>query len=106
MAPLALGYVTAPSEAEALRLARHLVERRLVACANILPIRSVYRWEGSIADEAEVVLLIKTRPELFDAAREELLRLHPYQVPCVLRLEADASAAFAAWVAEETAGAG
>jgi periplasmic divalent cation tolerance protein len=93
--------VTAPSADEAARLARALVEARLAACGNVLPgLRSIYRWEGRVQDEGEALLLLKTTRDRFEALRDELLRLHPYDVPEVLALPVEAgSPAYLAWLA-------
>lgn len=80
--------VTAPSADKAAEIARALVEERLAACGNILPgVRSIYRWEGRVHDEPEVLLLLKTTAERFDALRARVVALHPYEVPEVIRLD-------------------
>lgn len=79
--------VTAGSEAEAEKIARALVEEQLAACVNILsPIRSIYRWQGQVADDREWLLLIKTRAERFAAVESRVKALHSYQVPEVIAL--------------------
>jgi len=79
--------VTAGSEAEAGKIATALVEEQLAACVNILgPIRSLYRWEGKVADDREWLLLIKTRDERFAAIEARVKALHSYQVPEVIAL--------------------
>lgn len=66
-------------------LAREVVERRLAACVNLLPpITSVYRWHGDVTREEERMLLMKTRADRFDALRDLLLEIHPYEVPEVI----------------------
>ncbi|MCU0247809.1 MAG: divalent-cation tolerance protein CutA [Bryobacter sp.] len=78
---------TAPSQAEATRLARHLLTRRVAACVNILPgARSVYRWKGAVEEAEEHVLVIKSRRDLFDSLQRELASLHTYEVPEVVAL--------------------
>jgi periplasmic divalent cation tolerance protein len=96
--------VTSPSADEAARIARALVEERLAACGNVLPgLRSIYRWEGKVEDEAEVLLLLKTTRERLPALRDRVLALHPYQVPEVLALPVEAgSERYLAWLAGET----
>ncbi|MBI4466542.1 MAG: divalent-cation tolerance protein CutA [Acidobacteria bacterium] len=80
-------FVTCGSAPEAERIARALVEERLAACVNISsPIRSVYRWEGKLNDEPEVLLVIKTARALFDRVRRAVEKLHSYQVPEVICL--------------------
>lgn len=80
--------VTTPNEEKAAELARVLVEERLAACGNIVPrLRSIYRWEGKIHDEAEVLLVLKTERAKFEALRQRVVSLHPYEVPEVIALE-------------------
>ncbi len=79
--------VTCGSNEEAERIARALVEARLAACVNILgPVRSIYRWEGKLNDDQEVLLLIKTSRALFDQVRHTVEKAHSYEVPEVICL--------------------
>lgn len=98
--------VTAPDAQVGARLARELVEARLAACVNLVSsVRSVYRWEGRVEDEAEVLLVIKTRAERFAALEARVRELHPYEVPEVLALPAaGGSRAYLDWVAAESSG--
>ncbi len=95
---------TVSSSDEAVKLIRVLLERRLVACGTILPgARSLYRWEGKIADEQEVVLLLKTRSERVESLELAFGELHPYKVPELLALPVAAGLArYLAWINEET----
>lgn len=69
--------VTTGSEAEAETIATALLEERLAACVNILsPVRSLYRWQGKIADDREWLLVIKTRAERFAAVEARVRSLH------------------------------
>lgn len=70
-----------PSREDARRLAQMLVEEKLAACVQLLPIESFYRWEGKVQNEGEVLLLIKTRTALFDTAIAAIKAVHPYTVP-------------------------
>lgn len=80
-------FVTCGSAEEAKRIARALVEERLAACVNISsPIRSLYRWEGQVCDDQEVLLVIKTARALFDRVRRAVEKRHSYQVPEVICL--------------------
>ena len=96
--------VTAPSEDEAAKIARVLVEERLAACANILSgVRSIYRWEGKVEDAPEVLMVIKTREELFDTLDKRVRELHPYSVPEVIAVSiVNGSQAYLKWLHEET----
>ena len=72
---------TLPGKEQAQSLARMLVEEKLAACAQLLPIESFYRWEGKVQNEGEVLLLIKTRTALFDTVIARIKAAHPYTVP-------------------------
>ena len=72
---------------DAERIGRALVEGGLAACVNVLPaVTSIYRWKGKLEKEEERLLVIKTRADRFEALREALVALHPYEVPEVLAL--------------------
>lgn len=85
--PLHVVLVTAPDAEVGARIGRVLVEEGLAACANLVPgIRSIYRWEGAVHDDAEVLLILKTRAALSAALAARVRALHPYQLPEVLAL--------------------
>ena len=91
---------TFPDADTAARVARTLVEDQLVACVNLLPgVRSIYRWNGTICDEAETLAVIKTSAARYAALAARLAELHPYQVPEILALPiADAHPPYLAWL--------
>jgi periplasmic divalent cation tolerance protein len=92
--------VTAASAEQASAIARPLVEERLAACVNIVSgLRSIYRWQGSVCDDAEVLMLIKSTRERFRELRDRVLALHPYEVAEVLALPVvDGSEKYLAWL--------
>ena len=96
--------VTTPSPERAAEIARALVEERLAACGNVVPgLRSIYRWEGKVHEDAEALLVLKTTRARFEALRDRVLALHPYEVPEVIALPVEAgSARYLAWIASET----
>ena len=93
-------FSTFPSEDKAASIARTLVEEGLCACANLLPqVRSIYRWQGQTCDERETLAVIKTTRERFEALRDRLVSLHPYEVPEVIALPVEGGhAPYLAWV--------
>lgn len=96
-------YVTCPDDASARRLARALLERRLVACANLVPVTSLYHWEGRVEEAGEVAMFLKTRRALVPAVVQAVKELHPYQVPCAVGFElGEGSPDYYAWVEAET----
>jgi len=100
-----LVYVTAPSLAEAEKLARLAVEGRLAACANILPaMRSLYWWRGKLEGADEAVLLLKTTEALVPALTKALTEAHSHDCPCVVALPiASGNPDFLRWIEAETA---
>jgi len=82
MTEMLVVFSTFANEDDAARVARTLVEERLIACANLLPgARSIYRFNDAVADEREVVVLMKTRKQDWTAFLSRLHDLHPYDVP-------------------------
>ena len=99
-------YITTPDMQTGEEIAGALIERKLAACVNLIPVQSIYRWEGEVTRDAEVLLVVKTRADLFEAqlvpAVEEL---HPYQVPEIIALPiVRAAAGYLAWIDKETEG--
>ena len=78
---------TMPNEQSAETLARRLVDERMIACANFVPgVRSIYRWNGEIRDEGEVLVLMKSSAERVELVQSRVHDLHPYDVPEILVL--------------------
>ena len=95
---------TCPDPATAGRIAEALVEERLAACVNLLPgLQSVYRWQGQVQRDAEVLLLVKTTRQRYPALQARLPQLHPYELPELLAVESVAGLpAYLQWVVEST----
>lgn len=84
---IVFAYVTVASWDEGRQIGRALVEERLAACINLVPgMTSIYRWEGKVEETNEVVLIAKTRAELFEPLADRVRSLHSYKVPCILEL--------------------
>jgi len=98
--------VTAPDMEVAEGLSYSLVEERLATCVNLLPsVTSIYRWEGAVQKAGEVLLMVKTTPEGFEALRSRVVELHPYEVPEILELEVRAgNRRFLDWVRDGVGG--
>ena len=95
---------TVPDGTTAETLAKGLLDERLAACINAISgVKSFYRWQGKIASDTEIQLLIKTRRGRFDALAAWLDAHHPYDVPEILAVPAEqVSAAYLAWALEQT----
>ena len=98
--------ITAPSLGEAQRMADVLVEERLAACVNLVPgVRSVYRWEGKLQHDDEVLMIVKTAASAFNALEARVGALHPYEVPEILGLSPQAvSESYLAFLEHNTDG--
>lgn len=95
--------ITADDEGWLIDFTRSLVTERLAACGHHQPIRSVYRWQGSIQEERELRVALHTRRAHLDTIMERVRDAHPYDVPCVLALPiVDGNPAYLAWVRAET----
>ncbi len=96
--------VTYPDEGTAAKISRDLVDRRMAACANIFPVRSIYRWKEEVLDEPEVAVIYKIASSDFEAFKDAVVRLHPYEVPCVVRYDiAEGHAPYLEWITGSTA---
>lgn len=102
MTDIRLFYVTCADTAEAERIASALLERGLIACANILPqMLSLYHWQGELCRSEECVLLLKSTAAHSDAIIAAVQELHSYDTPCVLALPIEAgSADFLQWITD------
>ena len=81
-------YITCTNEKEATKIARQLVEQKLVACVNIFPkIKSIYSWQNKITEDNETVIIAKTKANLFTDVKEKVLSLHSYTNPCIIKLQ-------------------
>ena len=96
--------ITASSRPEAEVIARALVGEKLAACVNIISgVRSIYRWDGKVEEADEIILIAKTRPELFEPLRKLVKTLHSYQCPCIVASPVTMGhQPFLDWVAKET----
>lgn len=99
-----LVYTTAANPVEAEAICTDLVERRLAACANILPgMRSIYRWQGKVERAEEVVMIVKTIRRQVEPARRRLRESHSYETPAFLVIDVpDGDADYLAWLRAET----
>ena len=95
---------TLPADADGAAFGRTLVEERLAACVNLLPVmESIFRWEGQIEQDTERQIVVKTSRERVPALWDRIRELHPYEVPefVVLPIH-DGSDAYLRWLGEST----
>ena len=94
---------TTPAREEAARIANLLIDEKLAACVQLMPIESFYVWQGKTQNEAEFLLLVKTRASLFDRAIARIKQVHSYTVPEIVALPFAAGfAGYLNWIDEVT----
>ena len=98
-----LCFVTCKDEEEAKKISKSLLEKKLVACASIVPkIESAYRWKGKLESSSEALLILKTRKGLKEEVMAEVKKLHSYELPVIEFVEAGSEQTVEEWVEEET----
>jgi periplasmic divalent cation tolerance protein len=104
MAALLEVRTTFPDIDKATEVARQLVSERLAACAQLVPgVTSIYRWEGMLRHDSEVLCLLKTGSERWIELRDRLTELHPYETPEILAVPVEhACIKYLTWVREAT----
>ena len=103
--PTIVVLVTASSEAEARKIGQAAVEDGAAACANIVPnLTSLFRWQGKFSQEQEVLIILKSRLDLFQDLEALIKRHHSYEVPEIIALPiVEGSASYLKWIIESTA---
>lgn len=95
-------YITTRNSGEAKKIANSLLKKRLVACANIFPIESMYWLEGEIEENIEFAVLLKTADSLFDAVEKAVKSMHSYEIPAIYSWKTDkVSREYENWVRKE-----
>ena len=97
---------TVPTSEAGLEIAEGLVENEAAACVNIVPgVNSIYKWEGKICRDQELILLIKSRESLFEKLEKLIISLHPYDVPEIVSVEiSEGNQAYLEWISGVTSG--
>ncbi len=97
-------YMTASDLNEARRISSALLEKRLVACANIIPsVESHYHWQGKVEEASEVVVIYKTQKDKFEAVAAEIKGTHSYEVPAIVSFDiTEGDPAYLKWIEKET----
>lgn len=94
-------YVTAGDIGEAKKIGRKLVEECLVACVNIFPITSIFRWKGNIDEANEFAVVLKTRSDTVKKIETMIKEIHSYDVPCIVSFDIDeGSEEYLKWINE------
>ncbi len=101
--PFLIIYVTHPSKPEAARITSELLNARLIACANYVPIESVFWWEWFLTKSDEIATLYKTRVENWESVKSAIEKTHKYDIPCIIKLATvESNESYAKWIQEQT----
>lgn len=97
-------FVTIDTAENAQKIAREVVKSHLAACCSIVTgVTSVFFWEGRLKEESELLMILKTRKEVFGLLRDRIRELHPYEVPEVVAVEiSDGLQEYLSWISNET----
>lgn len=95
-------YVTHENKEEANKVTSYLLEKKLIACANIFPITSTFWWEWKIDNSDEFVSILKTRKDNWEIVKNEIKKIHPYKIPCIMKIEVEANKEYEDWINTET----
>lgn len=97
-------FITASSEDEAVKISKNLIGEKLAGCVNIVKnLRSIYFWQGKIEDDSEVLMIVKTKAELFDKLSDRVKSMHSYTVPEIIGIEIKkGSESYLSWLNEVT----
>lgn len=94
-------YITNPSKEKAKEIAKYLIKKKLIACANIFPVESIYKWKGKLAEEKEFILIGKTLDTHFGRIKREVERIHPYSIPCIIKIPVSSNLKYIHWLKGE-----
>lgn len=95
-------HTTAKDMTEARKIALGLVEKKIVACVNMYPVTSVYRWQGKIEEEGEIALSIKSVSDRFEDIRKTIRALHSYELPAITYREIRGDTDYLTWISDST----
>ena len=98
-----IGWTTVTSNQDAQVLCNKLVQKGLVACAQVSqPIQSIYQWNGELKTEKEIKVTLKFSAEKVEEVTKTIVDIHPYDLPQWVYLEAESTTEYADWVDEQT----
>lgn len=95
-------YVTHKDITEAKKISNYLLDKKLIACYNLFPIESSYWWNWNISNSNEIVSLLKTKKSNWDILKKEIINIHPYTTPCIMKYEVEANEDYEKWIENET----
>lgn len=98
---ISLVYITCKNNGEAKKIAKFLLSKKLIGCANMFPISSMYKWKGKRVNAKEIVLIAKTKPVNYEKIKKVVSKIHSYSVPCIMKIDAVANEPYYKWLMGE-----
>ena len=98
---MTIAYIICKDKREAQSISIHLLKKRLIACANIFPVNSLYWWHHRIVNESENVIIAKTNGKNFRKIVGEVKKVHSYKIPCILNINTKANKDYEDWMKRE-----
>jgi len=95
-------YVTYPYMEEVDKAIAHLLQQKLIACANSFPIKATSCWTGKIQECDEIISILKTKKENWEKVRAEVKKIHSYKIPCIMKIDVEANEDYYSWINSET----
>lgn len=97
-----LAYIPCKTHKEAEKIAKHLLSKKLIGCANVLPSTSLYNWKGKLKKTKESILICKTFGEKLSKIEKEVRKLHSYKIPLIASLKIeDANKDYLEWLEKQ-----
>tara|TARA_Y100000310_G_C20243183_1_gene605589 strand:- start:5 stop:307 length:303 start_codon:yes stop_codon:yes gene_type:complete len=91
-------YVVCKDRKEARKISSHLLSKRLAACTNVFAIDSFFLWKGKQEKEKEVAMIVKTTQNLFNRVEKAILKVHSYDIPCIMKIPVSCNAVYDDWM--------
>lgn len=96
-----IAYITNKNKTEAKKIAKHLLSKKLTACANIFPTNSLYFWKGKLKNDKEFILICKTTESKFSQLENEVKKIHSYEIPCIIKINAQSNSEYENWLQKQ-----
>jgi periplasmic divalent cation tolerance protein len=91
-------YIPTSSKQEAKTISHTLLDKKLIACANIFPVESMYWWEAKIEEASEYIVIAKTKTSFYQKVKAEVKKLHSYEVPAIIKIEVEGNKKYLTWL--------
>jgi len=83
---------------KAREISKHLLQQKLISSANFFPIKSISSWTGEIQEVDESIAFLKTKKDNWEKVRNEIKKIHPYKIPCIIKIDVEANEDYEAWI--------